>query len=465
VTTFGSAPAWAPDGRSLAFVSSEIVQVDFPGSSTSTIWLVPSEGGTPRRLTERWKPAGGHRSVSFAPDGRRLAFTSGGQVYMLELGEGTSDPQNVVSSEAGPGIRGIGSLGGWGEVRWSPDGQSLVGIGRQGHEVVLWRHDLARGVRTEPVTLLVGEPTQLLGHMALAPDGRRIAYSVLSARTDIMNLLLGADGRAASSPSPLFPGLVSRKALPQLSPDGRRIAFLLWRPGEGPVLYTAGSDGKDPTPAGTTGALGGASFGPGGRLIGAVKEADDDGHRLLEVDPASGAQRTLRHLPPAAWVRLSPDGQQVAFMCGGAPVFAICTAAVSGGDPKTLLAPKEGAGWPVWSPDGRQLAVELYDGEDTFVAVMPSEGGAPRRLTEARGQSWPHSWTPDGRSVVFAGQRHGLWNVYAVDVETGRERALTGYDRAVVYVRYPAWSPAGDRVVFEHTELSGNVWVAPLPGP
>jgi hypothetical protein len=280
-----------------------------------------------------------------------------------------------------------------------------------------------------------------------------------------MSLLLGADGRAASAPSPLFPGLVSRKALPQLSLDGSRIAFLLWRPGEGPVLYTARSDGKDPTPAGATGALGGAAFGPGGRLIGALKEADDEGHRLIEIDPATGAQRTLRRLPPAAWVRLSPDGQDVAFMCGGAPVFAICMAAVAGGDPRTLLAPKEGAGWPVWSPDGRQLAVELFDGEDTFVAVMPREGGAPRRLTRERGQSWPHSWTPDGRSVVFAGQRRGLWNVYAVDVETGRERALTGYDRAVVYVRYPAWSPAGDRVVFEHAELSGNVWVAPLPGP
>jgi hypothetical protein len=34
-----------------------------------------------------------------------------------------------------------------------------------------------------------------------------------------------------------------------------------------------------------------------------------------------------------------------------------------------------------------------------------------------------------------------------------------------VNVRYPAWSPAGDRVVYEHSEAKASVWVAPLPWP
>jgi hypothetical protein len=32
-------------------------------------------------------------------------------------------------------------------------------------------------------------------------------------------------------------------------------------------------------------------------------------------------------------------------------------------------------------------------------------------------------------------------------------------------VRYPAWSPAGNLVVYERGELRGNVWMLRLPAP
>jgi Tol biopolymer transport system component len=242
------------------------------------------------------------------------------------------------------------------------------------------------------------------------------------------------------------------------------MSFQVWRPGEGAMVYTASGDGRNPAQAGSSSSLSGASFDPQGRLVLATKGGPDR-YRLVEVDPETGVERTLREMPPAGWTRLSPDGEEVAFMCGGAPLFAVCLAGVRGGEPRPLVASNDGAGWPSWSPDGKQLAVEVYEREDTYVGVVPRTGGVPRRITRAPGQSWPHSWTTDGRGVVFAGQRRGIWNIYAVDVATGQERALTRYDRAVVNVRYPAWSPAGDRVVFEYSEVSSNVWVAPLPQP
>lgn len=461
VTTFGSRPVWSPDGGSLAFLSNEMVQIDIAGSSTSRIWLVPAAGGTPRPLTERWVPRGGHRSVSFAPDGRRLAFIAAGQVWLLDLLSGKRERIDVLTSDhRSP----LAEFGAGGDVRWANDGRSLVGLGKQAHEVVLWRYDLGRGRGEVSSPLLVIEPTQFLEHLALGPDGRRMAFSVVTTHADLLAFSVGRDGASPSQPAPLLPSLASRKSAPQFSLDGNRISFQVWRPGEGAVVYTASRDGRNHAPAGNVSALPGASFDSEGRLVVAVKDSADR-RRLVEIDPATGRQRTLRDLPPAAWMRLSPNGKEVAFMCGGEPVFAVCVAGALGGEPSTLVAPKDGAGWPVWSPDGRQLAVELFDGEDTFVAVVPRTGGAPRRVTREPGQSWPHSWTPDGRSVVFAGQRQGIWNVYAVDVETGQERRLTSYDRAVVNVRYPAWSPAGDRVAFEYAEMSANVWVAPLPWP
>jgi hypothetical protein len=32
------------------------------------------------------------------------------------------------------------------------------------------------------------------------------------------------------------------------------------------------------------------------------------------------------------------------------------------------------------------------------------------------------------------------------------------------YVRYPAWSPQNDRIVFEHATVTANIWTARLTG-
>ena len=54
----GIQPAWSPDGRLIAYT-------ELAGSG---IWIVPSRGGTARKIAE-W---GAH--PTWSPDGRRLAF-------------------------------------------------------------------------------------------------------------------------------------------------------------------------------------------------------------------------------------------------------------------------------------------------------------------------------------------------------------------------------------------------------
>jgi len=95
-------------------------------------------------------------------------------------------------------------------------------------------------------------------------------------------------------------------------------------------------------------------------------------------------------------------------------------------------------------------------------AAMPAEGGEPVQLTREPGLSWPHSFSPDGDRVAFAGMRDGRWNLYWVSRTTGEQRRLTRFDETNTYVRYPAWSPAGDRIVFERAQATGNVWLMEL---
>jgi Tol biopolymer transport system component len=67
-------PAWSPDGTLIAFSSNRTLP-DADRSQNTDIYVVPAKGGIPRPLvnTERaeWNPV-------FSPDGRHLAFLSGG---------------------------------------------------------------------------------------------------------------------------------------------------------------------------------------------------------------------------------------------------------------------------------------------------------------------------------------------------------------------------------------------------
>ena len=69
---------------------------------------------------------------------------------------------------------------------------------------------------------------------------------------------------------------------------------------------------------------------------------------------------------------------------------------------------------------------------------------------------------PAGDKLIFAGMRMGVWNLYWFSRSSKEEKQLTHYTGQTHYVRYPAWSPLGNEMVYEYTELSGNVWLMEL---
>jgi Tol biopolymer transport system component len=94
--------------------------------------------------------------------------------------------------------------------------------------------------------------------------------------------------------------------------------------------------------------------------------------------------------------------------------------------------------------------------------IVPSEGGMSEQLTFDKGQNWTYSFSPDGDKILFAGSRDGLWNVWWVSRATKKEQRLTNYTKLNSFVRYPAWSPRGDQIVYEYSETTGNIWVADM---
>jgi TolB protein len=83
----------------------------------------------------------------------------------------------------------------------------------------------------------------------------------------------------------------------------------------------------------------------------------------------------------------------------------------------------------VLSFDGKMLGISHHVGEKrtSTIFTLPVGGSDnPTKITdEANGHSYLHSWSPDGKKLIFTGNRNKEWNIYAVDVATKKETALT----------------------------------------
>ena len=164
-----SAPAWSPDGRSLA--------VALTRDGLSQIYLISSTGeGAPVRLTTS---SGIDTEPVFTPDGRFIYFTSdrGGapQIYRMPASGGDvsritfGSPYNV-------------------SPRVSPDGRTLAFISRRDSGLVLVVRDLANG--SERVLSDGGREES----PSFAPNSRWIMYATRSAGRDSL-MAVSIDGR------------------------------------------------------------------------------------------------------------------------------------------------------------------------------------------------------------------------------------------------------------------------------
>ena len=480
VTDFGSAPAWSPDGRRIAFQSDALADVGpgaFAANVPSTIWTVAADGSDAQRLTTPASPIGGHASPVWSPDGRRIVFTT----Y-------SAAPSRLWSVPAAGGAATLLA-----EARipvhdpvFTPDGTALY-YATGGPFVVR--------VRLSPAGLPEGEPEALatpgLGgvrHLSISGDGRRIAMTALTLRSNLWKVAVSpASGEASGAPVALTDDTARRKTTPVFSPDGRWIAYSGARGGSGsdvwimnvddgrtlPITVAEPASGEGSSPSSFR-----ASWFPDGARL-AFLTSDGQRTTFQMADLTSRRPQPLLTLPTATEVddfqrsgvnaaldyRLSPDGKEVAFsevdVRTGMPRVYVRPAGP--GEPRPISPPDHSETYPAWSPDGRWIATELRTGQGTVVGVRSAQGGPVRALTSGPGSSWIHSWAPDSDRILFAGEREGIWNVWWVSRTTGRETKVTRYGGVNTFVRYPTWSPRGDRIVFELGEVRGNIWISPLP--
>ena len=82
---------------------------------------------------------------------------------------------------------------------------------------------------------------------------------------------------------------------------------------------------------------------------------------------------------------------------------------------------------PAISPDGKLLAWQTNapDGGEDEIFLADIDGKNARNLTKSKGNDG-HPWfSRDGKSIVFESDRSGMWEIWKIDLGTGKQTQLT----------------------------------------
>ena len=107
---------------------------------------------------------------------------------------------------------------------------------------------------------------------------------------------------------------------------------------------------------------------------------------------------------------------------------------------------------PAWSPDGTKVAFTAFRHGLGEIYVMNVDGRSQRRLTRNAAHDDHAAWSPDGRRIAFVSMRAGNAEIYVMNADGTGQTRLTRDPRSDYL---PAWSPDGTRIAWR-SDREGN---------
>ena len=442
---FDDQAALSPDGRSLAFVSTR-------DRGSTDIYLLDVPTGEVRNLTDA--PGGDYRP-SWSPDGRMIAFSSErGKPPRMAAGrwEHIHEPSVYVMRADGGGVRRLTADGRLaGSPEWSADGRHVVfyelavedsfrarGLGGQARvESRIVSVDVESGERTEHAS----GPGLKLSPQFLAAD--RVAWLAKSGPAATLSFSDGGKGATGDIGNPSW------------SHDGRRVVYQ-----QGPIATIA-------RPRAPGEVLAGRDPGFELRYASGFPAVSPDGRRLV-VSERTGRGRPDDRTGLAVWgadggdprrifrgdgsvmsPQWSPDGEWIVFGAGGyfgarrTRPGRVMVVRPDGSDARAVTEGPLNAGFPSFSPDGGEVVYRVWGDTAEGLRIVRLADGAVRTLTTGY-DNFP-AWSPAGDLIVFSRLADGDFDIFSVRPDGRDLRRLTttpGGDS------HPAWSPDGGHILF-----------------
>ena len=401
-------PAISPDGGTIAF------------SYKGDIYRVSADGGPARQLTSH--PAYDSRPV-WSPDGKRIAFQSDR--------EGSLDVY-VMNADGGAPVRLTAQSGDEIPCCFDPSGRLVYFTAANGYSRECGQYPMDEGMRqlySVPVNggRIVRVTSLPVNDAAVSEDGDLFLYHDYKGYEDewrkhhtssvTRDVCLFDAKRQTTRRLTSFDG---EDREPLFAPDGQSFYYLSERSGCFNVWKAGLTNPSTP-----------------------VQLTSHDRHPVRSLSVA--ADGTLCY---------SYDGEIYTLHEGEKPrkvKISIVTDQVEAAE--VITAFSDGIREMAVSPGGKEVAF-IYRGD---IFVVSTDFGTARCLTDTPFQERHIDFSPDGRSIVYAAERDGTWNIYALSLVDADEKSfvyanrleeklLTHSKNAPCF--QPRYSPDGRRVAY-----------------
>jgi Tol biopolymer transport system component len=345
--SFGMIPphlCWCPDGSCL-------VATDSPGEGKlDALFVISQETGQKRQLTNPQPPSGGDTNPTVSPDSNWLVFRRPagglytGKLYALRLAKGLTgvgEPQPLTPAGLDPIF-----------PTWMPNSRQIMFSARGS----LWRL-LVPGGNTPSRIPFVGDDGLMPVVSRPQPERpSRLVYVRSFTDTNLWRVDTSAPGAPAPAPPVQAVASTRRDSMPQLSPDGRRVAFTSDRSGEFEIWVT-------------------------------------------ELDGSNPSQLTFMRAVAAGYPHWSPDGERIVFHSSVEGQWEVFAIPAGGGKPINLTSNPASDYFPSFSSDGQWIYFNSTRTGQPRIWKMPASGGAAVPVLNRTGEAPQES--PDGAWLYF----------------------------------------------------------------